>query len=276
MTGERGKVLRALAVGLIALTASLANLWGEGAVRAQGRNAMAVDVLPGGAIDAERTVAGKEPFQVTVNITEVAVPYVAYQFKLQYDIAILEFVSNENHEPGGLNVCPEPFVSESTVFMGCASVTLTPTEFVGVTDTLTFRCIADGTSRLHLMSNDEVGVATGSNMAGESDLIETELRDASVTCSSTGENANPTAAYATATASAMETRVAAGLPPVPGTAVAGQVESAAGSSDRGAPRAGNGDANFMRQPLVVGLLSAAALVGVALAGLGLWRRRHAR
>ncbi len=266
-----------LAAGLaLALAAGAAPLAGPASGQ-MAENAMAVDAVPGGAIDATRTVTGGDPFDITINVTSVGTPYQAYQFNVRYDMSILQFVTGQNHQPGGLAACSAPLDNNSSIYLGCASFTNETTDFMGVTDTLTFRCIADGVSPLHLLTDEEVGITTGTNMAaGNAQMVPMRLTDASITCASTGATPQPEAVQATATASAVETRVAAGLTPYPGTDAVAQTGGAqAGQVGRTVgPGAGAGGDSVLDRPIVIVIALGALVAGAAIVGSVVWRRRQ--
>jgi len=147
---------------------------------------MVVDAVPDGAVDASRTVSGTSPFEVDVVVDRAESGYQGYQFKLQWDAAVLAYEGQEDLKPAELDLCAAASVRGNTVYGGCARVREN-TNYTGPINRLTFRCLGDGTSLLHLVSlvEDE---HFGSKALGYSGVaIETTLADASVTCEGAGQ-----------------------------------------------------------------------------------------
>jgi hypothetical protein len=142
---------------------------------------MVVDALSGGTVDVSRTVTGTSPFDVDVVVDKALSGYQGYQYKVQWDPAVLAYEAQEDLMPAELELCAEPTVRDNTVYGGCARVTET-TDYTGPIHRLTFRCVANGASPLHLITLVE-DRHFGSTLLGFAGVtIETALVDASVTC----------------------------------------------------------------------------------------------
>ena len=69
-----------------------------------------------------------------------------------------------------------------TLFDGCARTSGTQTN-TGVAFTWQLQCIANGTTTLHLQSNDEVGIPVGTQFATAAGIVPATTQDATITCS---------------------------------------------------------------------------------------------
>jgi len=155
-------------------------------VTASGSVAMAVDALPGGGIDSSRTVAGTAPFDVDIVITNASEAYQGYQYKLQWDAAVLAYDSQAYLMPAELSFCAHDIdLVGNTVYAACAREAGTTT-FTGPVSRVTFHCLGSGASPLRLMSLAE-DAAFGSHVLGEGGAdIETALASAQITCAADG------------------------------------------------------------------------------------------
>jgi hypothetical protein len=143
--------------------------------------AMALDAVAGGQVDASRVVTGQGPFEVDVVVVKAGPGYQGYQFTLLWDPAVLAYDSQVDLMPEQLNLCAAPTAREGTVFAGCARVQGNTT-FEGPLNTLTFHCVGQGTSAIHLATPNEV--PSGSTLLGYGGVtIVTETEDVAVTCS---------------------------------------------------------------------------------------------
>ncbi len=142
--------------------------------------AMGVDVVAGGGIEASRTVTGPTPFEVDVVVLNAGPGYQGYQFNAQWDPAVLAYDSQVHLMPEELNLCATPTVMENTMFTGCARVQGN-TSFQGPLNRLTFHCVGQGTSTIHLLTPSET-VSGSTLLAYQGFTIATEVKDASVTC----------------------------------------------------------------------------------------------
>jgi hypothetical protein len=148
-------------------------------------NSVVVDAISGGVVDSARAVTGAAPFGVDISVTGAGQPYQAYQYLFQWDPAVLAYDSQANLSPAGFAVCAGPTVRDSTVYGNCARAQ-GETQFVGPLNTVTLRCIADGTSPLHLVTPTE-DVAFGTmTIDSSAELLDQTLTDASITCQGTG------------------------------------------------------------------------------------------
>jgi len=143
--------------------------------------AMAVDALPDGALDSSREVSGAEPFEVDVVISKAVSGYQGYQYKVQWDGTVVAYDGQKDLTPAALELCAAATKREDTVIGGCIRVSEL-TNFTGPVNRLTFHCVAEGTSPLHLVTLAEDRFF-GSTALGEAGVyIETTLADAVVTC----------------------------------------------------------------------------------------------
>jgi hypothetical protein len=151
---------------------------------AVGTTEMVVDAISGGPIDATRTVRGTEPFDVDIVTVNVEPAYQGYQYMLIWDPEVLAFDGQVDLKAGGLDLCATPATTERRVAAGCLS-TAEPTTYAGPLNTVTFHCVGDGTSDLHLLTSEEEGSFT-TTLLPNGVVISTALTDASVTCEGVG------------------------------------------------------------------------------------------
>jgi hypothetical protein len=142
---------------------------------------MAVDAVSGGEIAAATEVRGGGPFEIDINILRATTGYQAYQYYLEWDPNLLALDGHRDLKPDGLELCANPAISADVVAAGCLSVT-EPTTFAGPVSTITFHCVANGTSVLHLLTSAEDPASFSTAMAPRGVVIHTDLTDASVTC----------------------------------------------------------------------------------------------
>jgi hypothetical protein len=149
---------------------------------------MAVDAVSGEAVDAARIVTGVSPFDVDIVVTKAVSGYQGYQYLFQWDPALLAYEGEKDLMPAGLDLCGAPtLLSDSTLYSGCAKLSEGATNYTGPVSTLTFHCLADGTSPLHLMTFAEDKDFGSTVLAYTGATIETTLTDASVTCQAVGQ-----------------------------------------------------------------------------------------
>lgn len=147
-----------------------------------GTAAMAVDAVPGGAVDASRVVTGSDPFEVDIVMVSVDLGYQGYQYKLEWDPSVLAYDDQRHLMPVELTFCADPvFLGESDVYTGCARAG-GDTTYVGALNTVTLHCVASGESPLRLKSMVEDPNFGTSAIGDMGWLVETALADASVTC----------------------------------------------------------------------------------------------
>jgi len=146
---------------------------------------MVVDAVSGGAVDVGRIVSGTSPFDVDLVINKAVSGYQGYQYLIRWDPAVLAYQGEKDLKPAAMDLCVNPTTMDSTVYGGCARVSEN-TSYTGPINTLTFRCVADGVSPVHLvtLTEDQNFGSTAMGYAGVT--IETALADASVTCQGTG------------------------------------------------------------------------------------------
>jgi hypothetical protein len=141
-------------------------------------------------VDADAGTAG---IQTTVSINvgnsisvawviaNIVDPWNAEQGNMQFDPALVAVPSDPvDTNLGGAGICGGTIETDH-VYRGCARLSGTTTA-AGVTRTMTVQCLAAGTSPLHLLSDAEVGEATGTNFGLAEGVGEPQLFDASITC----------------------------------------------------------------------------------------------
>ena len=175
----------------------------------QALNAMAADATSGGSVDPTRTVNGSTPFQMSVHITQAGEPYQGYQVGVQYDSAVINYVSATylNGATHGM-VLNAPLVDQAVsgtlrrTRAGSSLLSGTIT-FTGEVLGVTYRCVANGTTSLHLVTQAEA--ASWTTTIGPAGALATDLTDATVTCEGFAEPTATSTPTATATATATET-----------------------------------------------------------------------
>jgi len=170
----------AAALALVSATVAM-ELGRPSSTSAADPNAMAVDAdpnMPG--VDTARTVTGGGNFDVSINVTAATILYDTYQWKLVWDPSVLALNAGA-HSTGGLfSSCADFTATASDVATFCGP-SAGEQAFIGVVDTLTFHCIATGTSSLHLLSLAEDG-ANGTTTIASGGTVGTDLTDATITC----------------------------------------------------------------------------------------------
>jgi hypothetical protein len=147
---------------------------------------MGIDAVSGGAVDAARVVTGSSPFDIDIVFLSATGGYQGYQYFVQWDPVVLAYEGQRDLKPEGLEICATPVVEDKTVYSGCARVSEN-TSYTGPTNTLTFHCVADGVSPLHLVTLTEDPHFGAASLGYAGQTIETALVDASVTCQGTGQ-----------------------------------------------------------------------------------------
>jgi hypothetical protein len=150
---------------------------------------IAVDAVSGGAVDATRVVTGPSPFDVDIVVTKAGSGYQGYQYLFKWDPAIVAYEGEKDLKPAGIDICGTPTLeSENTLYTGCAKLSQGALNYTGPVSTLTFHCVADGVSPLHLMTFAEDKDFGTSVLGWTGVIIETTLTDASVTCQGVGQS----------------------------------------------------------------------------------------
>jgi hypothetical protein len=151
---------------------------------------MAVDAIPGGGVDPSIAV-GTAPFDVDVVIAQAATPYAGYGLKLEFDAGILAVDGHSYLAAGVFDLCAAAPTTTTTLTGGCALSSGTTT-FAGATDRITFHCIGQGVSPLHLVGttvNADNKTINNTTMLGPGgSIVSTSLADAQITC---GEGGGP-------------------------------------------------------------------------------------
>jgi hypothetical protein len=140
-------------------------------------NGMAVDAISfqeySPEIDATRTVTSTSPFRVDIVITKAGQAFQQYRYKLEWDPAVLAFDSQQNLLNSIQWECTTPVITASSVQVTCTA--FGALKVTGPAHTVTFHCVGNGTSPLHLRSGSGTYNSSGNP-------IPTSLTDASATC----------------------------------------------------------------------------------------------
>jgi hypothetical protein len=190
-------------------------------------NAMAVDAVAGGSVDAGRTVSDSTPFDISIHVTLAGTEYWAYGVVLEYDSAVINFVpvttkkvTYVNGADSGLNINATAMDSAAAgslrrVEMG-SSASDAATTWVGEVVKVRYQCVAPGTTGLVMIPVDPgpPSVNNSTTLGAGGVLIGTDLINATVTCEAE--------ATATSTPTATDTPAATDTPtptetPVPPT-----------------------------------------------------------
>jgi hypothetical protein len=199
-------ILGVLVLSALAMATIMITFRSPERTTAQGPNAMGVDAIEGGTVDLTRTVTDTAQFNVSVNVTTAGEAYMAYQYTLEWDPAVVAYDSATHLIPtgSGLGTCSDPVTDVNWVYASCSRSSGT-TSFTGAVESVTLHCVAAGTSALHLQSADENPAFGTTTVDSDGAYISTDVADASVTCQL--PTATPTA---TATATATPTRTPTG------------------------------------------------------------------
>lgn len=172
-------------VAALALAGALAGGGDSAGVWAQGAsNAIAVDAIPGGGVDAS-IAPGTATFDVDVVIVHTTAPYAGYGSVLQFDANILAVDGHSYLAAGVFDLCASALITTGSVKSGCALSGGTTT-FAGATDRITFHCVGQGVSPLHMagstVTSDNRTVNNTTTLGPGGTIISTSLVDAQVTC----------------------------------------------------------------------------------------------
>jgi hypothetical protein len=172
---------------------------GAGGALDSAPNALAVDAIPGGAVNQWRYVVGGNPFDMDVVVLTAGDAYAGYNAALSYNDQVLEFLPTtdvdgdtalESWAYSGLggtslnaavaasdgdgDTAPDTAVGGSARAAGVTSAT-------GTAVAGRFRCIGNGSSAVHLVMPAEA--ASGTTTLGPGGTtIDTSLADANVWC----------------------------------------------------------------------------------------------
>jgi hypothetical protein len=192
---------------------------------ASGSNAMAIDAIPGGGIDASVGVTGTAPFDVDIVVTEASTPYQGYQDKLAFDSSVVNADAVTQLKPADMTTCGVPAVNinnsdnslpgytGAAYDVGCAKLSPGGVTYTGPVTTVTLHCVGNGTSALHLVTLVEDPDYGTSTVDASGSVIDTGLTDASVTCGEGGPA--PTATPPGATGSPAPTPAGPAATPTP-------------------------------------------------------------
>jgi hypothetical protein len=92
-------------------------------------------------------------FDVDIRVVTTEPLFQGYQFRLDYDPAIVNVDGVTQHEPINLNLCATPSIDNvaGTVLSGCAALSAVPVPFDEIVETVEMHCVAPGTSPLTLV-----------------------------------------------------------------------------------------------------------------------------
>jgi hypothetical protein len=166
---------------------------------------MAVDAdssTEGIDVSASRVVA--EEFDVGTDITAAGTPYIGYQMSIEFDDEILTFVpvGDKNITYTGLGYMvfnleasvPDNDSDGRPEIYGAAVRPAGTTQATGRANDVRFRCIAPGTTSLHLLTfSESTDLCTTTRDYPYANFIPTVLQDATITCSPAAASPTPTA-----------------------------------------------------------------------------------
>lgn len=166
---------------------------------------MAVDADPSTEpIDGSASWVVAEEFDVSTNITLVGTPYFGYQMSIEFDDDILEFVpvgdmiiiyTGLGMMRNDLIASVEDVDSDGgpEIYGGSVRNTGTTTA-TGQANYVRFRCIAPGTTSLHLLTSSEsTDYQTSTVGYPDANFLPTALQDATITCAAAAASPTPTA-----------------------------------------------------------------------------------
>ncbi|HEX5478672.1 MAG TPA: hypothetical protein VFY79_03020, partial [Dehalococcoidia bacterium] len=187
-----------LVIAVLGVAASAVGLWMYQSASADSVGATAdtivIDADPstsfnsGGsaAVDASRTITDANPFTIDIDLTLAPDPYQAFQARFTWDPAVVAYTGTPVVETvlgsaflcGGGTYNPDDF----SLYDGCARTSGTQTN-TGVAFTWELQCVGNGTTTLHLQTDDEVG-ALGTDFGGTANgEVSATTHDATITCS---------------------------------------------------------------------------------------------
>jgi hypothetical protein len=144
---------------------------------------VALDVYPETSqIDTTASVASD--FTTAFSTIELGLPMVGYQFDISWDSEVVEFVSVNHLENGGLTLCPSTVqLAPQRILGACAHPRLISSSYLGPLSLINFRCTEAGEVTLHLRYQEgnfgtKVETVTADLQTSHS-LI---LSDATITC----------------------------------------------------------------------------------------------
>ncbi len=173
---------------------------GHGAALSSAPNAMAVDAVPGGALDSARAVKSGGAFDIDILMTAAGKAYGGYQFALSYDDGVLALLptadldSDTTLDSWAYNELDGTALNAEVVqrdrdgdaaldqASGGSALLSGATSATGVIATVRFQCVGDGVSAIHLVVPGEATFGT-TTLAEGGGAIDTRLEDAWITCS---------------------------------------------------------------------------------------------
>jgi hypothetical protein len=193
MGSQHDRVRQCVKLSVLGLVVLLAGL--GGAALAQEDQALMSVELPATSAD-EPIEQGGEDFEVNIavdNVTNLA----AFQFMLEYDSSVIEYVSVEESpflgSSGREVMCPDPWTEPGVLGFSCS--TLGPPVSVGgvagpdgsgVVATITFSPIGGGETPLNLIEEESKLLAAEIDEEGMAVKIETALQSSSLEVGSSG------------------------------------------------------------------------------------------
>lgn len=195
-----------ITVAMSAMVAGDLGSWdGQATAGADTANTMSVDAISGGSLDSTRTVTEADPFDVDIQIQHGGITeldYSAYEVAICFDSTVLEFVPTDDLDGdtnpeswtytdfGGLLAHWRLFVESGsctatlpgTRLLGASSRAGGTTSASGVAAAARFACVAEGTTIVHLVTEEE-DVTFAGTLARNGEHLPTALVDATIVCS---------------------------------------------------------------------------------------------
>ena len=108
------------------------------------------------AVDAQASYPVGSEFTIAFVIGELGAAYLGYQLDIQWDPAIVSYVSIEHLRPANLSTCtPTRNPDGNRVAAACLDQELIGIRFMGPASLIKLKCIAAGQTALHLRSPEE-------------------------------------------------------------------------------------------------------------------------
>jgi CSLREA domain-containing protein len=150
-----------------------------------GPNSMAVDAdASDGVVDRVATYDVDDQFEVAVNITAAGEAYAGYDAKVYIDDpAVLAYADPPGvtyMSLGGMTLDSVPVVGDDTVYAASGRTSGSATD-TGQAHRISFECIGEGVTQVHLVRADESGIYSTTLRVGGS-AIDTNLTDATIIC----------------------------------------------------------------------------------------------
>ena len=145
---------------------------------------MAIDAVPDSpAVDSQVSARVGTDFKVAIVVESAGATYDGYQFDVQWDPAVVSYVSVQHLQPANLSTCsPTRTFEGDRVAAFCVDQQLTPVAFTGQLSIVTLHCTTAGTSVLHLRTPAEGNPGSKVEGLGTPNDHVLTLVDATVSC----------------------------------------------------------------------------------------------